>query len=78
MFDHRRITTSLTARAIWRLRGMMLFLIGPAAGLLLVNVIFGLPAVLWWSAGAMGLLMLSIFVLMVIKERKLIRSARRV
>ena len=29
MFDHRRITTSFTARAIWRLRGMMLFLIGP-------------------------------------------------
>jgi hypothetical protein len=78
MFDHRRITTSLTALAIWRLRGMMLFLIGPAAGLLLVNVIFGLPAVLWWSAGAMGLLMFTIFVLMVIKERKLIRSAGRV
>ena len=74
MFDHRRITTSLTARAIWRLRGMMLFLIGPAAGLVLVHLIFGLPPALWWSAGGMSIVMLVIFVLMVINERKLIGS----
>ena len=68
------ITTSLTARAIWRLRAMMLFMIGPTAGLVLVQAIFGLPPALWWSAGAMGLLMLTIFVIMVIKERELICS----
>lgn len=48
----------------------MLFLIGPAAGLVLVQAIFGLPLVLWWPAGAMGLLMLSIFTGLVIKERE--------
>ncbi len=50
----------------------MLFLIGPAAGLILVQIIFGMPLVLWWSAGAMSLFMLTIFVGLVTKERKII------
>jgi hypothetical protein len=66
------IKASPTALAIWRLRAIMLFLIGPAAGLILVQIIFGMPLVLWWSAGAMSLFMLTIFVGLVTKERKII------
>lgn len=69
----RLMTTSVTLRALWHLRAMMLFLIGPAAGIVLVQAIFGLPLALWWSAGAMSLFMLTIFMLMVFKERSIIR-----
>ncbi len=51
---------------------MSLFMLGPAAGIVLVNMIFGLPIVLWWSAGGMSLLMLGIFMALVLKERRLI------
>jgi hypothetical protein len=32
---------------------MLLFMVGPGAGVLLVALIFGLPLVLWLMAGAM-------------------------
>ncbi|MHB1228894.1 MAG: hypothetical protein ACYCY3_01060 [Halothiobacillus sp.] len=58
--------------AFWNLRWMSLFMLGPAAGIVLVDMIFGLPIVLWWSAGGMSLLMLGIFMALVLKERRLI------
>ncbi len=44
-------------------------MLGPAAGIVLVDLIFGLPTVLWWSAGTMSLLMLALFLILVLKER---------
>lgn len=66
------LSTSPTIKALWRLRAMALFFIGPVAGVVLVQLIFGLPKILWWSAGGMGLFMLSIFLILVLKEREII------
>lgn len=53
-------------------------MVGPAFGIVLVDLIFGLPAILWWSAGAMSALMLGLFVSLLLKERQLIlRNERR-
>ena len=51
---------------------MALFMIGPAAGLILVQTIFGMPAAWWWGAGAVSLLMLTLFIGLFIKERRLV------
>ncbi|MFM2484425.1 hypothetical protein [Celerinatantimonas yamalensis] len=64
--------SSPSVQAIWRLRAMALFLIGPAAGIILVQCIFGLPAILWWSAGGMSVFMFTILFILVLKERALI------
>jgi hypothetical protein len=58
-----------TLVALWRLRVLSLFMLGPAAGIVLVDLIFGLPTALWWSAGTMSLLMLALFLILVLKER---------
>ena len=71
MISHA-ISTSPTARALWHLRGLALFLIGPAAGLVMVQTIFGMPIALWWGAGAVSLLMLTVFAWLLIKERGLV------
>lgn len=47
-------------------------MVGPALGIVLVDIIFGLPVLLWWSAGGMTALMLGIFTSLVLKERRLI------
>lgn len=70
-------TASPTARALWRLRGLALFMIGPAAGLILVQVIFGMPMALWWGAGAVSLLMLAIFIGLLVNERRLVLRQMR-
>jgi hypothetical protein len=64
-------------QALWNLRWISLFMVGPALGIVLVDLIFGLPAFLWWSAGAMSLLMLGIFMSLVLKERRLIAHRAR-
>ncbi|SBS33325.1 hypothetical protein MSP8886_02718 [Marinomonas spartinae] len=64
--------SSPSIQALWRLRAMALFLIGPAAGIVLVQCIFGLPKILWWSAGGMSLFMFTIFFTLFLKERTLI------
>lgn len=61
--------------ALWRLKGLSLFMVGPAIGIVLVHLIFGLPAALWWSAGAMSLLMLALFMILVVKERARIAAS---
>jgi len=53
--------SSPTLRALWRLRALSLFILGPALGLVLVDRIFGLPMALRWQAGGMGLLMAGLF-----------------
>lgn len=59
-------------QAFWNLRWMSLFMVGPALGIVLVDRIFGLPVLLWWSAGGMSVLMLGIFISLVLQERRLI------
>ncbi|MGC8697043.1 MAG: hypothetical protein ACP5Q0_01105 [Halothiobacillus sp.] len=61
-------------QAVWNLRWMSLFMVGPALGIVLVDRIFGLPIILWWSAGGVSVLMLGIFTSLVLKERRLIRQ----
>lgn len=67
----------LTIQALWRLRGMALFLLGPAAGVILVQWIFGLPTILCWAAAGMSLLMLTIFFSLFLKERALLVSQEK-
>ena len=55
--DRRR----LTGQVLWNLRGLALFLIGPAAGVGLGDAIFGLPTGLAWAAAFMFLVSLSLF-----------------
>lgn len=64
-------------QALWNLRWMGLFMIGPALGIILVDIIFGLPAMLWWSAGGMSLFMLGLYMSLVLKERRLILLRQR-
>lgn len=58
-----------TLAALWHLRAMSLFTLGPSLGLLLVDRIFGLPPALRWQAGAMGLLMFGLFVVLLLRVR---------
>lgn len=61
--------SSSTLRALWRLRALSLFTLGPAFGVVLVDLIFGLPVALRWQAGGMGLLMAGLFLYLILKER---------
>ncbi|CAG9297389.1 hypothetical protein EV690_0902 [Celerinatantimonas diazotrophica] len=69
--------SSPSVQAVWHLKAMGLFLIGPVAGIILVQCIFGLPAFLWWSAGGMGGFMFTIWMILVLKERALIIKQTR-
>lgn len=67
---------SPTLSALWHLRGLALFTLGPVIGLVLVDLIFGLPPALRWQAGGMGLFMAGLYLYLILKERAaLIRSA---
>jgi uncharacterized membrane protein len=46
---------------VWNLRVLGLFLIGPAVGIAVGGIIFGLPVDIRWMAVAMFLLSLSLF-----------------
>ncbi|MBE7212891.1 MAG: hypothetical protein INR65_17905 [Gluconacetobacter diazotrophicus] len=52
-------------RTAWDLRGPALFLLGPAAGVLLGAAIFGLPVTLRWLAGLAFVVSLLLFGLLV-------------
>ena len=52
---------ALLLGVLWNLRLLSLFLIGPAVGVALVGLIFGLPGDLPLAAGAMFLLSLGLF-----------------
>lgn len=66
---------SPTLLALWRLRALSLFILGPVLGIVLVDLIFGLPSALRWQAGAMGLLMAGLYVYLIVKERAAILHA---
>lgn len=59
-----------TLRALWNLRALGLFLVGPVAGLGLVAATFGLPPALLALAGGFLLFSLSLFGLLVRGERR--------
>ncbi len=72
--DRRR----LAGQVLWNLRGLALFLIGPAAGVGLGGAIFGLPGDLAWMAVVMFLFSLSLFGLLARGEwRRLAAPDRR-
>lgn len=60
------------ALVLWRLRGLSLFLIGPAVGVALGGLIFGMPLDLRWAAGAMFALSLTLFGILARSEWRLI------
>ena len=61
--------SSPTLRALWQLRALSLFTLGPALGVVLVDLIFGLPVALRWQAGGMGLLMAGLFLFLFLRVR---------
>ena len=67
-----------TLRAVWNLRVLGLFLVGPVVGVALVGAVFGLPPGLVPVAGAMFLLGLALFGILVRGEtRRLSHPASR-
>ena len=68
----------IAGRVTWNLRGLALFLIGPAAGIGLGAAIFGLPTDLIWAAAIMFLISLSLFGLLARGEwRRVAASSER-
>ncbi len=55
----------VSLRREWKLG---LFLFGPVLGVFLVNLIFGMPAFLWWSAAGVFLLSVAIMASLVKKD----------
>ena len=66
-----------TLRALWNLRALGLFLVGPAVGVVLGELVFGMPAGLVRAAAAMSLLGLALFGLLVRGERRRLVRPRR-
>ncbi len=65
-------------RALWNLRGLGLFLLGPVVGVMLGAKVFGMPEALIHVAAVMFLFSLGIFAILVRAERRqLILQLRR-
>ena len=62
-------------QALWNLRLLALFLIGPAVGTALVGSIFGMPAGLYLLAGGMFLFSLATLLTLVAAERRRISDS---
>ena len=63
------------AQALWNLRGLALFLVGPAIGVWLGAAIFGMPRTLLIAASLMFLFSLALFAVMLRGEcRRLARG----
>lgn len=61
--------------ALWNLRWLSLFAVGPAVGTVLVAVIFGMTATLAVLAAGVFLLMLALFAVLLGSEYRRIRQA---
>ena len=66
-----------TLRALWNLRALGLFLIGPVVGVGLGAAVFGMPEALIRIAAAMFMVSLGVFAMLVRGERRRLVSARR-
>ena len=64
-------------RAVWNLRALGLFLIGPVTGVALGAAVFGMPGALIRLAAVMFLFSLGMFAMLVRGERRRLVSARR-
>ena len=64
-------------QALWNLRMLALFLLGPLFGLALVGGVFGLPSALYLPAGGMFLFSLGMMLILVVSESRRIDTARR-
>ena len=67
--------TRLALRALWNLRLLALFIVGPVAGVLLGNLIFATPPTLRWAA--LGVFALSLALFGVLVRGEVGRLARR-
>ncbi len=70
--DRRR----LACQALWNLRAMGLFLVGPVVGVWLGAAIFGMPRTLQLAAGVMFLFSLGVCALLVRGEWRRLSRAR--
>lgn len=66
------MTTRPALRALWNMRVPSLLLLGPALGLLLVDMIFGLPFEVRVAAGIMMMVSLVLFGILFNGERRAI------
>ena len=66
-----------TLRALWNLRALGLFLIGPMVGVGLGAAVFGMPGALIGVAVVMFMVSLGMFAMLVRGERRRLVSARR-
>ena len=66
-----------TLRALWNLRALGLFLIGPVVGVGLGAAVFGMPGALIGVAAMMFMVSLGIFAMLVRGERRRLVSAHR-
>ena len=66
-----------TLQALWNLRALGLFLLGPTVGVALGAEVFGMPASLIRIAAAMSLFSLGLFAVLVHGERRRLVAPRR-
>lgn len=66
-----------TLRALWNLRALGLFLLGPVAGVALGATVFGMPVELVRVAAVLFLFSLALFGLLVRGERRRLLRPRR-
>lgn len=69
--------TRPTLRALWNLRALGAFLLGPVVGVLLGAEVFGMPATLIRIAGVMFVFSLAMFAILVRGERRRLVPPRR-
>ena len=64
-------------RAVWNLRALALFLLGPVVGVILGAVVFGMPEALVRVAAGMFLFSLAMLAILVRGERRRLMRPRR-
>ena len=69
--------TGPTLQAVWNLRALGIFLLGPVVGMILGAGVFGMPATLIRIAGIMFLFSLAMFAVLVREARRRLVPPRR-
>lgn len=69
--------TPVSAQALWNMRWPALYLCGPVVGLLLIDLLFGLPGRLWLLAAGFFLFSLLLFGILIRGETRRLRAAPR-
>lgn len=74
MHAETRRSAPAGARALWNLRWPAAYLCGPVIGVLLVNLLFGLPSRLWLLAGGFFIFSLLLFGILLRGEIRRLRA----